>query len=73
MFVDGNEIVLEEEDIRRIDDLIATMNNYVDERRIDGRRSFALQEATCFVREWECIRRGGYTDYGGPSDDNDDG
>ena len=57
MLVENNGlIVLDEEDIRGIDALIATLDIHVK-----GGRSFTIQEATHFVREWECVRRGGYT------------
>lgn len=45
-------IVLDDDDIRGVDALIATLDIHVRDSR-----SYTVQEASRFVREWEYIRR----------------
>lgn len=60
-------IVLDDDDIRGVDALIATLDIHVK-----GSRSYTVQEASRFVREWEYMRRPHARDCGGYDLDDDE-
>lgn len=62
-----DRLVLDDEDERGIDALIATLDIHVR-----GERSYTVQEATKFVREWEYIHRPHARDTYNDDDDDDD-
>jgi hypothetical protein len=63
---DDDRLVLDDDDERGINALIATLDIHVR-----GQRSYTVQEATKFVREWEYIHRPHAREYDDDIDDDE--